>query len=108
LAMAAVIALGFAHVAWLVGAMTIYLAGMGFAMPQSMAGALTPFPDRAGTASSILGFTQQSCAAIAAAAIGQYLGRSAWPVAGTIAATGCLALLIWALTRRVRAVAHST
>jgi MFS transporter, DHA1 family, multidrug resistance protein len=106
LAMAGVIALGFSHVAWLVGAMTIYLAGMGFAMPQSMAGALTPFPDRAGTASSILGFTQQSCAAIAAAAIGQYLGHSAWPVAGTIAATGCLALLIWALTRRVRAAVH--
>jgi hypothetical protein len=49
-----------------------------------------------------LGFAQQTAAAIAAAAIGQYLGRSAWPVAGTIAVMGCLALLIWALTRRVR------
>jgi MFS transporter, DHA1 family, multidrug resistance protein len=103
LLMAAVAALGLAHVAWLVAGMTIYLAGMGFAMPQTMASALTPFPDRAGTASSLLGFTQQSCAAIAAAAIGQYLGRSAWPVAGVVAAMGFLALLIWALTRRVRA-----
>jgi DHA1 family bicyclomycin/chloramphenicol resistance-like MFS transporter len=67
-----------------------------------MAGALTPFPDRAGTASSLMGFTQQSCAAIAAAAIGQYLGLSAWPVAGTVATMGCLAFALWALTRGVR------
>jgi len=103
LAMAAVVALDLAHVGWLVGTMTIYLAGMGFALPQTQAGALTPFPDRAGTASSLLGFAQQSSAAITAAAIGLYLGRSAWPVAGTIAVVGCLALLIWAATRRVRA-----
>jgi MFS transporter, DHA1 family, multidrug resistance protein len=102
LAMAAVVALGLTHVAWLVGAMTIYLAGMGLALPQTMAGALTPFPDRAGTASSLMGFTQQSIAAIVAAVIGAYLGQSAWPVAGVVATMGCLALLIWALTRRVR------
>jgi MFS transporter, DHA1 family, multidrug resistance protein len=102
LVMAAVVAAGFAHVGWLVGAMTIYLVGLGLAMPQTMAGALTPFPDRAGTASSLMGFTQQTCAAVTAAAIGQYLGRSAWPVAGTVATMGCLAFLIWALTRRVR------
>jgi DHA1 family bicyclomycin/chloramphenicol resistance-like MFS transporter len=106
LAMVAVVALGLSHVAWLVGAMTIYLAGMGLVLPQTMAGALTPFPDRAGTASSVMGFTQQGCAAIAAAAIGAYLGQSAWPVAGVVAAMGCLALLIWALTRGVRKSEH--
>jgi DHA1 family bicyclomycin/chloramphenicol resistance-like MFS transporter len=106
LAMAAVVALGLAHVAWLVGAMTIYLAGMGLTLPQAMAGALTPFPDRAGTASSLMGFTQQTSAAIAAAAIGAYLGQSAWPVAGVVAAMGCLAPLIWALTRHIRAYDH--
>jgi DHA1 family bicyclomycin/chloramphenicol resistance-like MFS transporter len=105
LIMAAAVALGFTNVGWLVAAMTIYLAGMGFLLPQTMAGAMTPFPDRAGTASSLMGFTQQSSAAIAAAAIGLYLGQSAWPVAGTVAAMGCLSLLIWALTRRVRAAA---
>jgi DHA1 family bicyclomycin/chloramphenicol resistance-like MFS transporter len=103
LTMAAVVALGLTHVAWLVGAMTIYLTGLGLALPQAMAGALTPFPDRAGTASSLMGFTQQSAAAITAAAVGLYLGRSAWPVAGVVVAMGCLAFLIWALTRRVRA-----
>src|ERR1051326_2855719 len=102
LAMAAVVALGLDSAAWLVLTMTIYLAGMGFLLPQTQASALTPFPERAGTASSLLGFTPQSCAAIAAAAIGAYLGRSAWPVAGTLAAMGVLALVIWAATRNVR------
>jgi DHA1 family bicyclomycin/chloramphenicol resistance-like MFS transporter len=105
LVMAAAVALGLDSVAWLVGAMTIYIAGMGFVLPQTMAGALTPFPDRAGTASSVMGFTQQSCAAIAAAAIGQYLGSSAWPVAGVVATMGCVALLIWTFTRNVRTAA---
>jgi DHA1 family bicyclomycin/chloramphenicol resistance-like MFS transporter len=106
LTMAAVVALGLPNVAWLVGGMTIYLAGMGLTMPQAMAGALTPFPDRAGTASSMMGFTQQTSAAIAAASIGAYLGQSAWPVAGVVAVMGCLALLTWALTRRVRTYDH--
>jgi MFS transporter, DHA1 family, multidrug resistance protein len=101
-AMAGAVALGLDGVVWLVGAMTLYLAGMGFVLPQTQASALTPFPDRAGTASSLMGFAQQSCAAIAAATIGAFLGRSAWPVAGTLAAMGLLALAIWAATRRVR------
>jgi hypothetical protein len=53
-----------------------------------------------------LGFSQQTSGAIAAAAIGAYLGRSAWPVAGTIATMGCLAFVIWATTRGVRAADH--
>jgi MFS transporter, DHA1 family, multidrug resistance protein len=104
LVLAAVVAFDLGNVIWFVGAMTIYLAGLGLALPMSMAGALTPFPDRAGTASSLMGFVQQSGAAIAAGAIGLYVGRSAWPVAGTVAAMGCLSLLIWALTRKVRVV----
>jgi DHA1 family bicyclomycin/chloramphenicol resistance-like MFS transporter len=102
LTMAAVVALGLSNVIWLVAGMTIYLTGMGLSMPQTLAGAVTPFPDRAGTASSLLGFSQQSSASIAAAIIGAYLGRSAWPVAGTVAAMGCLAFAFWMLTRRAR------
>jgi len=104
LIMAADVALGDSHVVVLVGSMTIYLAGMGLALPQAMAGALTPFPDRAGTAASLMGFTQLSCAAIGAAVTGLYLGHSAWPVAGVVATMGCLSFTIWALTRTARAV----
>jgi DHA1 family bicyclomycin/chloramphenicol resistance-like MFS transporter len=103
LAMGASLALGLAHVMWFVGTMTVYLAGLGFALPSAMAGALTPFPDRAGTASSVMGFCQQSGAALTAAGIGLFLGASAWPVAILVAATGVIAYAIWAASRKVRA-----
>jgi DHA1 family bicyclomycin/chloramphenicol resistance-like MFS transporter len=102
LALAAVVAAGIPGV-WLVAAMAIYLAGLCLSMPQAMAGALTPFPDRAGTAASLMGLVQQTVAAVVAAIVGDYLGRSAWPVAGVVVAMGCLTLLLWAFTRRLRA-----
>jgi MFS transporter, DHA1 family, multidrug resistance protein len=102
LGLAAVVAANIPGI-WLVAMMALYLAGMGLSMPQAMAGALTPFPDRAGTAASLMGLVQQAGAATVAAVVGNYLGSSAWPVAGVVLAMGCLAFLIWALTRGVRA-----
>jgi MFS transporter, DHA1 family, multidrug resistance protein len=102
LALAAVVAAGIPGV-WLVAAMAVYLAGLGLAMPQAMAGALTPFPDRAGTAASLMGLVQQTVAAAVAAVIGGYLGGSAWPMTGVVLAMSCLTLLLWAFTRRLRA-----
>ncbi len=103
LGVAAVVAADIPNAIWLVAAMALFLAGLGLAMPQAMAGALTPFPDRAGTASSLMGFVQQTVAAVVASVVGATLGRSAWPVAGGVVTMGCLAFLLWALTRRVRA-----
>jgi DHA1 family bicyclomycin/chloramphenicol resistance-like MFS transporter len=100
-ALVAVVAAGVPGI-WLVAAMAIYLAGLGLAMPQAMAAALTPFPDRAGTAASLMGLVQQTVAAIVAAVVGNYLGRSAWPVAGVVATMGCLTFLLWALTDELR------
>jgi DHA1 family bicyclomycin/chloramphenicol resistance-like MFS transporter len=102
LALAAVVAVGIPGI-WLVAAMALYLAGLGLAMPQAMAGALTPFPDRAGTAASLMGLVQQTVAAIVAAVIGGYLGRSAWPMTGVVLGMSCLTFLLWALSRRFRA-----
>jgi DHA1 family bicyclomycin/chloramphenicol resistance-like MFS transporter len=103
LIMIAVIASGAVNVIWFVGTMTIFLAGAGLTLPSSMAGALTPFPDRAGTASSVMGFVQQSSAGLAAAGLGLYLGHSAWPVVVVVAVSGAAACLIWALTHDARA-----
>jgi DHA1 family bicyclomycin/chloramphenicol resistance-like MFS transporter len=102
IALAVVVAAGVPGV-WLVAAMALYLAGVGLAMPQAMAGALTPFPDRAGSAASLMGLVQQAAAAAVAAVVGNYLGRSAWPVTGVVVVMGCLTLLLWAFTRRLRA-----
>jgi hypothetical protein len=35
--------------------------------------------------------------------VGNYLGSSAWPVAGVVLIMGCLTLLLWASTRGLRA-----
>ncbi len=102
-AVAAVVAAALPDAVWLVAAMALYLAGLGLSMPQAMAGALTPFPQYAGTASSLMGFVQQTAAALIAAVVGAYLGRSAWPVAGGVVAMGCLAFVVWASTGRLRA-----
>jgi DHA1 family bicyclomycin/chloramphenicol resistance-like MFS transporter len=90
--------------AWsLVLPVAIYLAGLGMVLAQSIAGALMPFPDRAGTASSLLGFVQQVLAAACGALVGWLLGQNAWPVAGAVAFMGLATLLIWLMTRRLRA-----
>jgi DHA1 family bicyclomycin/chloramphenicol resistance-like MFS transporter len=88
---------------WLVAAMALYLAGVGLAMPQAMAGALTPFPDRAGTAASLMGLIQQTVAAIIAAIIGAFLVQSAWPVTAVVLTMSSLTSLLWISTRGLRA-----
>jgi DHA1 family bicyclomycin/chloramphenicol resistance-like MFS transporter len=71
-------------------------------LPQSIAGAMQPFPERAGAASSLFGFVQQSTAAICGAIVGWLLGSSAWPLAGALALMGCATLLLWFATREIR------
>lgn len=102
LAMTAAVALGVASVATLVASTAIYLFGIGLVLPQAMAGALTPFPERAGAASSLMGFVQQASAAVLGTVVGHLLGYSAWPVAVPMALMGCLTLLIWAVSRNAR------
>jgi DHA1 family bicyclomycin/chloramphenicol resistance-like MFS transporter len=94
--------LGWASAVWILVAIAVYLFGLGFTSPQAMAGALTPFPDRAGAASSLFGFVQQSWSAIVGAAVGHLLGSSALPMAAAIAVMGVATLVIWATTRHVR------
>jgi len=105
LAMAAAIALGATSPAALAIPMALYLCGLGLAMPQSMAGALMPFPERAGAASSLLGFLQQATASAIGIVVGQMLGSSALPLAAIIATMGVLALAL-ALFRRSMGPAH--
>jgi MFS transporter, DHA1 family, multidrug resistance protein len=105
LAMAAAIALGATSPAALAVPMALYLCGLGLAMPQSMAGALMPFPERAGAASSLLGFLQQATASAIGIVIGQMLGSSALPLAAIVAAMGILALAL-ALFRRSMGPVH--
>jgi DHA1 family bicyclomycin/chloramphenicol resistance-like MFS transporter len=103
LAMMAALALGLTSAVSLVLPVALYLAGLGMVLPQSFAGALTPFPERAGTASSLLGFTQQTTAGLCGAVVGVMLGSSAWPLAAAVAAMGCATFVLWITTRALRA-----
>jgi DHA1 family bicyclomycin/chloramphenicol resistance-like MFS transporter len=102
LAMMACLALGLPPVVSLVLSMVVCHAGNMLATPQAVAGALTPFPHCAGTASSLLGLVQQLSAALAGTVVGVTLGRSAWPLAIAIATMGCTSLALWAASRRGR------
>jgi MFS transporter, DHA1 family, multidrug resistance protein len=102
LAMAAAVALGATSPFALLGPIALYLCGLGLAMPQSMAGALMPFPERAGAASSLLGFLQQAVASSIGIVVGQMLGSSALPLALVIATMGCLALALALIKRSMR------
>ncbi len=99
------VALGLTSAASMIVPVAIYLAGLGMVLPHSIAGALTPFPERAGAASSLFGFVQQCAGALCGAAVGWSLGANAWPLAVAVAAMGGATLLIWILTRRIRGAA---
>jgi DHA1 family bicyclomycin/chloramphenicol resistance-like MFS transporter len=100
--MVAAVAFGLTSPVSLVLPIAIYLAGLGMVLPQGIAGAMTPFPERAGAASSLFGFVQQSVAAVCGAAVGWFLGHDAWPLALGVAAMGCATLGLWLATRGIR------
>ncbi len=79
--------------------MAVYLAGLGMVLPQSIAGAMTPFPERAGTASALMGFVQQVTAALCGVVVGQTLGHSAWPMVIAVAAMSCCSAALWVASR---------
>jgi DHA1 family bicyclomycin/chloramphenicol resistance-like MFS transporter len=93
---------GFTSATSLVLPVAVFLAGLGLALPQAQAGALLPFADRAGAASSLVGFLQQTAGAVVGAIVVHLLGQSAWPLAGGVAIMGCGALALWVLTREMR------
>ena len=66
---------------------------------------MTPIPERAGAASSLLGFVQQSVAALCGTVVGWFLGQSAWPLAAGVAAMGCATLGLWLTTQGIRRAA---
>jgi DHA1 family bicyclomycin/chloramphenicol resistance-like MFS transporter len=100
--MLVLVALGVPSSFAITGPMAVYGLGVGLTMPQSMASALMPFPDRAGAASSLLGICQMTFAAVLGILLGQNLGASALPLPATIAATGVLALVVFLTTERAR------
>lgn len=83
--------------------MMVYMFGVGLVMPQSMACALQPFPERAGAASSLVGFTQMTCGAIVGVALGRTLAfGSVLPLPIAVALFGSATLALFLGTARAR------
>ncbi|MFI4995461.1 MAG: multidrug effflux MFS transporter [Hyphomicrobiales bacterium] len=78
----------------------IYMAGVGLVLPQALAAAMAPFPDRAGAASSCLGVTQMTFSALVGAGIGLTLGSSALPLPLAMSAVALAAALVFLSLRR--------
>ncbi|HVG50244.1 MAG TPA: multidrug effflux MFS transporter [Xanthobacteraceae bacterium] len=95
-------AIGAGSAVMLTFSMTLYLGGIGLLLSQIVAAALTPFPQNAGTASSLIGFTQQCSAAVMGTVVGNSLASTAWPMALGVAVAGGGSLVLWIATRKLR------
>ena len=56
-------------VASVLGPMALWTMGIGISLPNSMAGALSPFPRIAGSASALMGFMQMGVGAVGSIAV---------------------------------------
>lgn len=83
--------------------MMFYAAAVGLVMPSTTAAAIGPYPEKAGAASSLLGFIQMCVAAAVGATVAHILDGTARPMAIAIAACGLLTLGTILLMRRRRA-----
>jgi DHA1 family bicyclomycin/chloramphenicol resistance-like MFS transporter len=106
IAMATALAAGLPPVEALMLTMFVYHTGMMLAMPAAIAGAVTPYPDIAGAACSLVGFAQQVAAALVGALVGYALGRSAWPLVIAIVSMGALSAMFWMRIRNAHASAE--
>ena len=78
----------------------VWWLGYGFYFPFTMAGAVAPFPQMAGAASSLIGFLQMLAAAVTAWATGALFDGTPLPMASLMLGLSILGLIIYASGRR--------
>ena len=88
------------HPAAVVVPMFVFMLALMMTMPGATAAALTPFPDIAGSASSLLFFVQFAVASTAALIVGLTFDGTARPMASTIGVASLGAFLSFRLARR--------
>ena len=74
--------------------MAFFSTALGLVLPNSMAIALRPFPQIAGTASALLGFIQMGIAALSSALVGMVLTTSPQPMVFTMVGVSVIALIL--------------
>ena len=86
----------------LIAPQMIYFLGFGFLLPNTQAAAMTPFPERAGAASSLIGFAQMTSAALVSWVMAASLGGTALPLVTVMAISGVGSFAVFHLTKRHR------
>ncbi len=75
--------------------MFMYMSGFGLIMPMCIAAAMSPFPNSAGAASSLMGLAQSILASLVVALLGIFGDGTQLPMATAIAAAGMSATLVF-------------
>jgi DHA1 family bicyclomycin/chloramphenicol resistance-like MFS transporter len=90
------LALAGAESVWaIIGPMALYMIGWSFVSAPAQAGALVPFPDRAGAASSLIGIMQGLLTTFVTTLVGLLPRDSAIPMAACTAVAGVAILAIY-------------
>jgi DHA1 family bicyclomycin/chloramphenicol resistance-like MFS transporter len=101
LLMFGLILINISHPIIIIVPMLIFMMGFASLWPQSVAACLQPFPDKAGAASSLQGFIQNSMAAVVSAFLSIFSDGTAIPMGAAIAMCGVLtAITAIVLTRK--------
>ena len=87
---------GSGHVAAIVVPMALFHVGNGIVMPNTIAGALAPFPRAAGAASALAGFVQMATGVLSGLTLGLLHDGSAAPMTLLVALSAVSAALFFA------------
>ena len=93
---------GFDTVPAIAGPMFLFMASFSLTLPQGMAGAISPFPQMAGAASSIMGFFQFCFSSGVAIAVGFLADGTQIPMTTTIFVMGTGSLAVYLVMIRPR------
>lgn len=85
---------GIYHVVTLIAPMMAYMFSLSLAGPQAVAGALTPFPRAAGTASSLMGFVQSLTSAAVGMGVALFFDGTPRALASFVCLMGVCGMLV--------------
>jgi DHA1 family bicyclomycin/chloramphenicol resistance-like MFS transporter len=88
--------------------MFCYAFGLGWVLPNAMAGAIGPFPRMAGLAAAGAGFVQLTGSALYAIAVSRTYDGTLRPMTTAVATAGVAAFVTFALLLRRRVVLDNT
>jgi DHA1 family bicyclomycin/chloramphenicol resistance-like MFS transporter len=94
-AVCAAVAIDFNSVIPVTIAVGLFLVGFGLLFPQAMAGGLSCAAERAGAASSLLGFAPQVSAATLSAWVVANIASGGWPAAVAVLAMALIVFALW-------------